>query len=225
LGREIALHLARQGYAIGLHYYTSSIEAQKTAEEIRSNGKGCLLLRADLRDIDQVDSMFTEINQSDYELKLLVNSAAIMPKSNLLTIDSVNWDEIMNTNLRSVWLCSQRAAQSMRNGGIIINITDSGASKNWIGYGAYVISKAGVEVLTRVLARELAPMIRVCAIAPGLLIRNEQTTDLEWNRLMENVPMNQAGNIASITSTLDLLLKNEYITGEIIHLDGGSHLG
>ncbi|MCX6053942.1 MAG: SDR family oxidoreductase [Chloroflexi bacterium] len=225
LGREIALHLAQIGYGIGLHYFTSVKEAEKTAQEISSMGVPVKLLQADLRDSDQVKTLFNEVDRLGSPLKLLVNSASIMPISDLMTFSPLEWDDLMDTNLKAVWWCSQMAARRMPSGSLILNLSDSGTNKNWTRYGAYLISKSGVEALTRILAKQLAPEIRVCGISPGLYLKSEKTSEKDWNRLVQKVPLQREGDPFTLTSTIDLLLSNQYITGEIIHLDGGSHLG
>ncbi|KAF0112139.1 MAG: short-chain dehydrogenase/reductase SDR [Chloroflexi bacterium] len=225
VGREIALHLARRGYAIGLHFFKSSQEAEATADEITALGATVMLLPADLRAAAQVNSMYEKIDESGFHLKILVNSASIMPRSDLMMISAIEWDDVLNTNLKSVWYCCQMAAKRMERGSVIINLSDAGSSRNWTGYGAYVVSKAGVDVLTRILAGQLAPNIRVCGIAPGLLLRSEGMTYSEWDRLVQKTPLKREGDFQSLTTTIDLLLSNEYITGDIISLDGGSHLG
>jgi pteridine reductase len=225
IGKEIVFHLARQGYSIALHYFQSSKEAKAVSAETKTYGVECLLLKADLQSESQIESIFNSIDFDQYDLKVIVNSAAVIPRSDLMNMNSSDWDQLINTNLKAVWLCCRNGAKKMQNGGAIINISDSGASKNWTGYGGYVISKAGVEVLTRVLARELAPNIRVNAIAPGLLLRNEMVNADQWNHLVEKVPMKRSGDLPGLLQTLDLLIQNEFITGETIHFDGGSLLG
>lgn len=148
-----------------------------------------------------------------------------MPKSDLMKISWEDWDRIINVNLRAAWLVSRQAVAFMRKKGVIINISDAGADLHWTGYGAYGISKYALNELTRLLARQLAPAIRVCGIAPGLLMKADETTQEEWDKLAERVPMQSAGDIKSLLATIDLLISNEYITGEIITLNGGASLG
>lgn len=147
-----------------------------------------------------------------------------MPPTDLMSISGQEWDAVMDSNLKSVWLCCQQGGLMMPQDSLIINISDTGASKTWMKYGAYVISKAGAETLTRILARQLAPKIRVNAIAPGLLMKDEDMPDDAWNKLVVKSPLQRETNLEELLSVIDLLIKNRYITGEILHLDGGSHL-
>jgi NAD(P)-dependent dehydrogenase (short-subunit alcohol dehydrogenase family) len=141
LGREIALALAEKGYNIGLHYNTSRNEAEETAQKIEKIGRKVIFCQADLQDPLQINTMFQQIKNSGIDLKVLINSAAIMPRQPVGEITVESWDEVMNTNLRAPMLCCQAAARLMPDGGVIINITDSGAGKAWVNYGAYTISK------------------------------------------------------------------------------------
>jgi pteridine reductase len=112
----------------------------------------------------------------------------------------------------------------MTAGGLIVNITDVGAQKAWSRYPSYTVSKAGLESLTRILARALAPQIRVNAIAPGFVLQSDIVTDEEWQRLVKRIPLQRAARIEEIALALEFLLKNEYITGQIIVVDGGYSL-
>jgi pteridine reductase len=109
----------------------------------------------------------------------------------------------------------------MSAGGVIINLTDTGAGKAWFNYGAYTISKAGLEVLTRLCARAFAPLVRVNAVAPGLILPSQDTSPEDWEHLVSRVPAGQAGSEDDIVRAVLFLVKNGYITGEIIHVDGG----
>ena len=112
----------------------------------------------------------------------------------------------------------------MTSGGLIVNITDIGALKAWSRYPSYTVSKAALESLTRLLARALAPKIRVNAIAPGLVLRSDVVTAEQWDKLVQRLPLKRAATLEEITSALEFLIKNEYITGQTIVVDGGYSL-
>jgi NAD(P)-dependent dehydrogenase (short-subunit alcohol dehydrogenase family) len=225
VGKAIALHLAESGFDIGVHFLNSDEEAIQTQKGIEALGRNALLLQADLTRPQDIAGMFDQIHQSGVELSVLVNSAAVMPRSDLMKITWQEWDQVINANLRSVWLMCQQAARVMKPGGIILNISDAGADLLWTGYGAYVLSKKGVNELTRLMAKQLAPAIRVNGIAPGLLIKSNRMSQEEWEKLRDQVPMKSAGDMQSFLATIDLLINNEYITGEVITLSGGASLG
>ncbi len=222
LGREIAFALAEEGYAIGLHYHASQAEAVRTIQDLREKGVQVFPLPADLTDPDQIESMFAQVDQIPYPLRVLVNSAAVMPRANLLEISPEEWDATLALNLRAPLFCAQAAARRMGGqGGVIINISDAGAHKTWTGYPAYTVSKAGLETLTRLLARALAPDIRVNAIAPGLILPSEQTGSEDWQRLVQRLPVKHAGSPRDVARAVVFLLQNEYITGQTLVIDGG----
>lgn len=225
VGREIALHLARSGYDIGLHYSTSRKDAEKTKSEIESLGRKAYLLQANVLNPIEIEALFELFSLEKRKIDVLVNSAAIMPKSDLMKITWQDWDQIFNVNLRGAWLMARNAIEFMNTEGVIINISDAGAELHWTGYGAYGISKSGLNEMTRLLAKELAPRIRVCGIAPGLLIKPEEMSQKEWDLLASRVPARSAGDMNALMATIDLLIKNGYITGEIITLNGGASLG
>ncbi|HWQ05386.1 MAG TPA: SDR family oxidoreductase [Longilinea sp.] len=222
LGRSIALALANQGYPIGLHYHGSEQAALETQKEIKSFGRDAYLLPADLTDPAQIESMFGQIRLLPFRLGVLVNSAAIMLPGNLSTMTVADWDNTLALNLRAPWLCAREAAACMGSpGGVIINITDVGAQKTWTGYPAYTVSKSALETLTRLLARQLAPGVRVNAVAPGLILPAENLSADEWHRLVQRLPLQTAGTPEAVVQAVIALIQNDYITGETLLVDGG----
>ena len=221
LGKAIALGLAGAGYAVGLHYNSSKDQAVETAQLVKDMGVPVFLLQADLREPSEIDAMFQQVYMLGFRLKILVNSASIMTRLKVGEITPEQWDETLNTNLRAPLLCSQQAVKRMGAGGVIINLTDTGASKTWTSYGAYSVSKAGLEVLTRLCARAFAPQVRVNAVAPGFILPSQETSPDDWKQLVKRVPSGKAGSEEDIVRAVLLLVKNGYITGETIHVDGG----
>ena len=224
LGKAFVLALARNGYAILLHYRTSDVQAANTATQIRTLGVPVFLSQADLSQPSQITSLFSYVDKIPNPLKVLVNSAAIIPAGDARSISAAEWDAVLNLNLRAPFLCAQEAAKRMKNGGLIVNITDVGAKKSWTRFPSYSVSKAGLEALTKILARTLAPSIRVNAIAPGLVLHSDLISTEEWNRLVERLPLRRPASVDEIGSALDFLLKNEYITGQTLSIDGGYSL-
>jgi NAD(P)-dependent dehydrogenase (short-subunit alcohol dehydrogenase family) len=224
LGRSFALALARHGYAILLHYYHSSDAAASVAEEIRSLGIPVNTFEADLTDPTEIESLFSTIDSLNFRMSVLINSAAGMKRADLAMVTSDEWDATLNLNLRAPLLLAQRSAERMVDGGLIVNITDAGTSKTWTGYPAYLVSKAGLEVLTRLLARTYAPKIRVNAIAPGLVQPSADMSTEKWTKLVNRLPLKHTVSSEDITSSLDFLLKNKSVTGQTIVVDGGYSL-
>jgi pteridine reductase len=224
LGRAIALELARLGFTIAIHYYQSEDAARETAEALRQTGAAVHLFRADLRKPDQIEGLFAGAAAIGAPLQILVNSAAVMPRKTALEISASEWDDTLALNLRAPLLCAQQAAALMTEGGSIVNLTDTGAQKTWSGYAAYVVSKSALETLTRLLARSLAPRIRVNAVAPGLVLPGADTSPADWERLIARVPLQRAGLAEEVAQTVAFLVQNEYITGQTIIVDGGYQL-
>lgn len=224
LGKAFALTLARMGYSIALHYRGSADEAEHTVKEIRALGVDCIPIRADLTLPEKIDFLFSLVDEFNAPLKILVNSAAVMPVGNPRELELQDWDSALDLNLRAPFLLSQEAAKRMSTGGLIVNITDVGAQKAWSRYPSYIVSKSALESLTKLLARAFAPNIRVNAIAPGLVLPSDVVTQEEWDKLVNRLPLKRAATLDEITSTLQFLIHNEYITGQTIVVDGGYSL-
>jgi pteridine reductase len=223
IGRAIAAALAGQGFAIGLHYHHAQAEAEDTAAQLsQTSAVPVYLLPADLSQPEQVDDLFVRIGSLNHPLRVLVNSAAIMQPGSLVDLKVEEWDAILDLNLRAPWLCARAAARLMEPaGGVIVNISDSGAQKTWTGYPAYIISKAGLETLTRLLARALAPSVRVNAVAPGLILPSSGLPESTWDRLVDRLPLRAAGSPEDIARAVLFFVQNPYVTGQILAVDGG----
>lgn len=225
LGRDIALFMAHCGYEIVVHYHNSSVEADETSEWIEKQGVKAYTLKADLTDHHQTNGLFQQIRKIPTPLEILINSAAVMLRGRLEEFNLEQWDQTMHLNLRAVWWCSRLAAKEMGDaGGNIINVSDSGAGRLWSTYTAYSLSKAGVDVLTRMLAKELAPGIRVNAVAPGLIMPPDDFPEATWERLIERLPLERPGTTRDVCNAIKYLLENDYITGQILTVDGGYQL-
>ena len=231
LGRAFALTLAYQGYAVLVHYHHSAEQAAKTVAEIKTFGVPAFSMQADLTQVEHVESLFLLVDSlltaPDSKLSrfsTLVNSAAVMTHGNAQALLVEEWDAALDLNLKAPFLCAQQAFRRMMRGGLIVNVSDVAAGKAWNGFSSYTVSKAALESLTKVLARSLAPAVRVNAIAPGLVLPSEIVTDEEWDKLVQRLPLKRPAKTEEITSTLEFLLKNEYITGQTIVVDGGYSL-
>lgn len=231
LGRAFALTLAYQGCAVLVHYHRAAEQAAKTVAEIKSFGVPAFSVQADLTRaehieslFDTVDSLLTQPESSLSRLAVLVNSAAVMPRGDAQTLPVEAWDTALDLNLRAPFLCAQQASLRMKRGGLIVNVSDVAADKVWSGFPSYTVSKAALESLTKVLARSLAPSVRVNAIAPGLVLPSESVPDEEWARLVQRLPLKRPATTEEVASALEFLLKNEYITGQTIVVDGGYSL-
>ena len=224
LGRIFALTLAKHGYSIILHYQHSVEAAVSTADEIRAVGQKVYLMEADLTDAIQIRGLFSKIDSLKLPLKILINSAASMTHADLQNVPAEDWDATLSLNLRAPFLLAQQAAERMPEGSLIVNITDAGVGKTWTGFPAYIVSKSGLDTLTRLQAKTYAPNIRVNAIAPGLVLPSGELPVEEWKKLINRLPLKHPVSMDELASALEFLLENESITGQTIYVDGGYSL-
>lgn len=224
VGKAIALELARQGFAVGLHFHSAAAAAEATAREIDAIAP-VYPLPADLRDPAQVDDLFARVAALPHPLRVLVNSAAVMESGSLRDLSVDEWDATLDLNLRAPWLCARAAARLMEPaGGVIVNITDAGAHKVWMGYPAYSVSKSALETLTHLLARALAPAVRVNAVAPGLILPSDDLPSEQWQRLVDRLPLKAAGTPEDVARAVLFFVQNPSITGQVLAVDGGYQL-
>lgn len=224
LGRVFALTLARRGYAVVVHYHRAAEAARETVAAIRALGVPAYPLAADLTRPEAIAALFQQLDALPHPLTVLVNSAAVMPRQSLDELDAAAWDAVFDLNLRAPYLCAREAARRMPTGGVIVNVSDAGAVKAWTQYPAYIVSKAALEHLTRVLARLLAPRIRVNAIAPGLALPGADLPADTWERLVARVPLRRPADSEELAHALLFVLDNAYLTGQVLRVDGGFSL-
>ncbi len=223
LGRAIALGLAGAGANIALHYHTSAEEAAAVAAEIRRLGVKVATVQGNLAHVAEAERVVDEAAAAWGRLDILVNNAAILSQTPCGTVTAAQWEALLNTNLRGPFFCAQRAGQIMpqNDGGVIINFTDTGVDLAWRGYLPYLISKAGVEMMTYGLAKELAPTVRVNAIAPGPVLLVEGHTPAERDQFIHNTLLKRLGGAESIVEAVLYLVRAEFVTGVVLRVDGG----
>lgn len=224
VGRAIALELARAGAQIVVHYHQAEASATETVSLIKQMGGQALAIPADLSHADELSALFESIGQAWGGVDILVNSAATMEAGNVLSLTRAEWERTLALNLTSPFFCAQRAARFMlaREGGVIINIADISALEPWAKYPAHSVSKAGLVMLTQVLAKALAPRIRVNAIAPGPVLKPAAWSEERWQRIGQNTLLQRTGSGHDVAHAVRFLIENDYITGETLVVDGGS---
>jgi len=225
LGRKIAIALAENGFDIVINYNQSKSEALKTVQDIKKLGRRCVAIKADVTKVTQVRRLMRETIKTFGKMDVLVNNAAIFPPAyELPAVRETLWDTVMDTNLKSSFLCAQEAASYMikQNSGKIINIASLGAFQAWPKHIPYCVSKAGIVMLTKLLAKALAPHITVNAVAPGtIIIPNEESGDI-IHPSIEKIPLRKYGMPSDITDMVVFLAtSSKYITGQVIRVDGG----
>lgn len=225
VGRALALALADHGCDVVLHFHQSGGEAARTAQEIAARGVRAFPVQADLRHDSGIAALFQAVDREFSALDILVQSAAVLEPVDLLAATPEDWSRTIDLNLRSLFFCLQQAARRMQTGGgAIVNISDQAALRPWRRYPIHSISKAGVEMLTRVAALALAPGIRVNAVAPGPVLKPTALADDRWAQIGRSLPLGRAGSPDDVARAMIFLLENEYITGETVVVDGGDQL-
>ncbi|HID87508.1 MAG TPA: 3-oxoacyl-ACP reductase FabG [Anaerolineae bacterium] len=229
IGREIALALAREGAHVTVNYAHSAEGARATVEEARALGVRAIALQADVSRADQVEAMVQRTVDELGRLDVLVNNAAIFSSTPLFEVTEALWDEILAVNLKGVFLCARAAARVMlaQGAGVIVNIASGGGLDPYPGYrtsAPYAASKAGVIMLTRVLARELAPQVRVNCVAPGIVdSKARPMSKAAKEKFSALTPLGRVGEPADIADVVVFLASDDarFMTGQTLSVDGG----
>ena len=223
LGRELARALAGRGMTLAIHHHASASGAAELRDEILQAGGKAACFAADLTDADAAAELPRRVAGQLGGLDVLVNSAAVMHRLSFEHTTPARYDAILNLNLRSAFFCTQGAAPALRAArGRVVNMADLGGLEPWPGFAAHSISKAGVVMLTRVLARALAPEVPVNAIAPGAVLVPEEYDAEERDRLARTTPLRRLGTPGdAIAALLYLLEGGDFVTGEVLVVDGG----
>jgi len=223
VGKNIALALAKKGVHLLLHYRSSESEAQKTAEEIKSLGVPCQLLRADLANTEELLNMVREAYRFEKSVDVLINSASLFYKTPFKTVQESDWDKLVDTNLKGPFILSKEIGNKMvdGSGGKIINIADWSGIRPYKDYAAYCASKGGLITLTKSLARDLAPKVWANAIAPGPVLLPPDFTEEEKQAVIRKTVLGRIGNPEDIASAVIFLLENDFINGSVLVVDGG----
>jgi pteridine reductase len=221
----VAVRLAEEGADVVVHYRSSQGEAQEVVKGIEKLGRRSVAIGADVSSVAETKRLIDEAGKYFGRLDILVNSAAnFFPASMISTTEQV-WDAALDTNLRAPFFCAQAAAAWLRRTqGVIINFADTGGLLGWPGYIPHSVSKAGVIMLTKVLAKALAPEVRVNAIAPGTITMEGDPP--EWQAdFIKLAPLRRTGKPSDITDAVLYLVGAEFMTGHVLVLDGGRGLG
>ncbi len=225
LGAAIAEGLAGRGCNLLIHHHASPKPATEIARRANALGVQAHVAQADLSRLEGVHQLYESFDGCFPQLDLLVNSAAIMQAVDLLTATEDDWQRTMALNLKGAFFCLQQAALRMQaRGGVVINISDLAGQRPWSRFPIHAISKAGVDMLTRVAALRLAPDVRVNGIAPGPVLKPEAMPAARWEQIGGALPLRRAGRPEHIVQAVLFLAENDFITGETIVVDGGDTL-
>jgi NAD(P)-dependent dehydrogenase (short-subunit alcohol dehydrogenase family) len=218
IGRVIAIELSQRGFRVAIHYNTSRSEAEQVSREC-SNAP---IFQADLAKLEEIRRLFSEIRERFGLLDCLVNNAARFTRFDPLEITEQDWDFIHDVNLKATFFCCQEGARQMEEigGGRIVNISSLGGIRAWAEHVHYCASKAGVIMLTKALAKALAPRITVNSVAPGVIAFDNLNAGTQ--AMIDATPMHRSGKPEEIAEAVHFFLTApDFITGQILAVDGG----
>jgi pteridine reductase len=230
IGAEMAHTFHREGFDVALHYNRSAQEADTLAQTLNTTRENsAALFQAELTDVSAVKAMVKAVFQWRNKLNVLINNASSFYPTELASANEEQWDDLIGSNLKGPYFLCQSVAQQLRESqGSIINIADIYAKSPLKGYSIYCIAKAGNVMLTKSLAKELAPEVRVNGIAPGVILwpnTDEQMNAATKHNVIDSVPLGRTGSPADIAQlALFLATQDSYTTGQVITVDGGSSL-
>ena len=228
IGREIALSFFDKGWDIVIHYNSSKNDAQVLADEMNARrDNSAVIAQANLDNADEVIKLVDQTLSKNNRIDALVNNASTFYPTPIGNFSEDDWNLLMGSNLKApLFLIQSFFKELKKNKGFIINITDINVDKALINHSIYLAAKSGLQTLTRSLAKELAPDIRVNAIAPGAILEppNTEWTKEQKNTIINSVPLGRMGTEKDIADAAIFLSEAEYVTGQILNIDGGKSL-
>lgn len=227
IGAEICRHLHQQGFTLAIHYRSASSAAEALATELNNQRPGsAYLFQADLTQQSELEQLTASIKHQFQQLDLLVNNASAFYPTPIENSSLEQWDELVNSNLRAPYfLCTQLAALLKQSQGAVINLIDIHAQRSLPGYPIYSIAKAGLDMLTKSMAKELAPEVRVNGVSPGPILWPEQNISKEEKAaILDKTLLQRTGSPEDIAETVVFLASASYITGQTLAVDGGKSL-
>lgn len=228
IGRALALEAARAGYDVAIHHRASADEAEETAADVRSLGRRAALVRADLTSETETGGLIAQASEAlDLPLTLLVNSASAFEDDRVGTLSRQTWDLHLETNLRAPLVLSEAFAAALPadRAGLVVNIIDQRVWRPNPQFFSYSLSKAGLWWATQTLAQALAPRIRVNAIGPGPVLPSVHQAPGEFEAEAAGTLLQRRATPDEIAAALRYLIDATSVTGQMIAVDGGQHLG
>jgi NAD(P)-dependent dehydrogenase (short-subunit alcohol dehydrogenase family) len=227
IGRAVALRLGRAGFAVAVHYKASAEAAEAVAAEIRAAGGRAVALQADLGDEGQTRTLVARAGESLGPLGVLVNNASTFEMDTVQTATRESWDQHLEPNLRAPFVLIQDFAGQLPETaeGCVINLLDERVWNLTPYFVSYTVAKTGLWTLTRTMALALAPRIRVNAIGPGPTLPSVHQSDAQFERQCQAMPLKRGTSPEEIADAVRFLLAAPAMTGQMLALDGGQHLG
>ncbi len=223
IGKEIVLYLLKENYEVVVTFKDSKEKVKELKKKAGLLSENLIFFKCDLSNLKGIDKLLSQFKLKYSQLDLLINAAGIFIKNDFENTTEEEYDYVMNLNLKSNYFLAQKFSKIMTVDSVIINFSSVGGLIPWKGRSLYNLSKSGVIALTRSLALELAPKIRVISIAPGYIETESDKNDIEKMPLSK-IPLRRYGKIDNIIKTIDFIIKNNFITGIVIPVDGGRSL-
>ena len=228
IGKEMARAFFDRGWDIVIHFNNSIEDAQSLADQMNAQrSNSALIIQANLDHAKDIEKLADLALSKNGRIDALINNASTFYPTPVGTFSEANWEALMGSNLKAPLFLIQAFCEELKkNNGFIINVTDINVDKALINHSIYLAAKSGLQTLTRALAKELAPDIRVNAIAPGAILEppNVEWTSEQKNKIINSVPMARMGTEKDIVDAAIYLSEAEYVTGQILNIDGGKSL-
>ena len=226
IGKEIAIYFSKKGWNIAIHYFKSSSKAKSLKKIIEKNSVKVALIKADLKKIKQVEKIIYIAKKKLGTIDCLINNAALFEKDDILNFTNKSWNNHFNINLRAPTILTKHFAKqvSKKNVSNIINIIDQRVFKLTPIFMSYTLSKSALYTLTKTMAMRLSPNIKVNGIAPGPTIKNKRQSLKHFNNQSKSTLLKKPVGTKDICDTVEFLINNNSITGQVIAVDSGQNL-
>tara|TARA_B100000900_G_scaffold398318_1_gene399576 strand:+ start:2678 stop:3406 length:729 start_codon:yes stop_codon:yes gene_type:complete len=228
IGKEISKVFAADDWNVIIHYNSSEDAANELAKELNHKRDGsALVVQANLDLDNDVERLIKEAREAFGRIDAVINNASSFYATPLAEISNDNWDNLIGSNLKGPLFISRGLSDLLKESqGSIINITDINIDKGMPNFSIYSAAKGGLQAITKVLAKELAPRVKVNAVAPGAILEppGKSWTEEELNNILSKIPLNRIGTEGDIANAVKFLVDSRYITGQTIKVDGGRSL-
>ena len=226
IGKEIALHFSKRGWNIAIHYFKSHTEAKKLKKIVEENSVKATLIKADLKNIKQVEKIIPFVKKKLGTIDCLINNAALFERDDIFKFTPKGWNDHLNINLLAPVILTKYFAKQTSKEKVfnIINIVDQRVFKLTPHFMSYTLSKSALYTFTKTMAMRLSPNIKVNGIAPGPTIKSKRQTIKHFNKQARSTLLEKPVGLKDICDTVEFLIKNKSITGEIIAVDSGQNL-
>ncbi|PIO48405.1 MAG: short-chain dehydrogenase [[Chlorobium] sp. 445] len=224
LGKAMALALAQRGYAICFTYRASLAEARETLKALRQHSPKSQMVRCDIAKVRSIENAFKFFERRFSRLDLCIANASNFFPTPLPHVSEKDWDTLVDTNLKGTFFTMQYAARIMMKqpfNARMITMADVAAELVWRRYAPYTVSKAGIVHLTKIFAKEFAPKILVNAIAPGTMLLHPERDKPYEREILQKIPLKRLGTPDEVVKAMLFLVESEYMTGQVVTVDGG----